>query len=106
MSQTHNFRWVDKTPPQFRTESYVTCPPALMAVDAVGNIWTLGVQEKMQYFERRVNLDPAGWEFDVRVNDVWTGEWASKITCKQGRIEIFGDYGKSRHKRWTGTQFV
>ena len=100
------FEWTGKTPPQFLTENYVCSPPALVVVDSRGDIFTLGLVERSAYEQRRLRLEAAGWEFQVMRNAVWTGEWAAKIERRDGRISIFGDYGKARRKQWNGQSFV
>lgn len=91
---------------QMRTENYVESPPAAMIIDAQGAVWTLGLLERSGYEQRRLALDPAGWEFQVLRDGQWTGEWAAKIGCRDGVVWIFGAYGKGRRKRWTGNSFV
>ena len=92
--------------PQWITESYVESPPAAVIVDRFGDMWQFGLRERSGYDLRRTRIERAGWEFEVMRNGKWTGEWAAKIACRAGEISIFGDYGKSRRKRWTGRDFV
>jgi hypothetical protein len=96
-------QWLDKERPRFQTEAYVESPPAALIVDESGNVWTLGLQEKFGYVERRLKIEAAGWEFNVLLNGRSTGDWAAKIVRKNGRIAIFGSEG---WKRWTGRAFV
>jgi hypothetical protein len=67
------------------TESYVSCPPALVIQDLDGNLWTLG-------------FDQGGWhtgefEFDVVRNACRTGEFACRIEFRNGKVKIFGRDG-------------
>jgi hypothetical protein len=61
------------------TQAYVSIPPALIITDSNGATWTLGfeyVQNRGQFF------------FNVLRNDVDTGEHASNIEYRQGKIRI------------------
>ena len=76
------------------TESYVSSPPALIIVDECGDVWTLG--NKMQ-------AGPHGeFAFDILRNGSDTGEVASRIERREGKIRIFTRAG---WKRWTGRSF-
>lgn len=80
----------------FETENYVSTPPALLVIEGNGIVWTLG-------FNRQDG--PRGeFAFDVLRNGVWTGEWASRIERRMGRIRIFGIGGV--WKIWNGKSFV
>lgn len=86
---------VRQAPQEHVTESYVSSPPALVIVDAMGNIWTLGLQ---------MMPGPMGeFSFDVLRNGQPTGGVASRIEYQHSRVRIFGTYG---YKRWTGHSFV
>jgi len=74
-----------------KTESYVEIPPALLITDERGDAWTLGA---------RYNDD---FEFTVLRNDIWTGEFASRIEYRGGRLRIFGKAGT---RTWSGRSFV
>jgi len=61
------------------TQPYVSIPPALIITDSNGATWTLGfsyVLNRGQFF------------FNVLRNDVDTGELASNIEYRQGKIRI------------------
>lgn len=77
------------------TESYVASPPALLIVDEAGNVWTLGF---------KYGPAPAGeYAFNVLCNGIETGEFASRIERRMGRVRIFGPYG---YKRFNGRTFI
>ena len=78
------------------TQEYVSSPPALLLVDERGDVWTLG-------FEYAFDPPRGEYAFDVLRNGIATGEWASRIERRGGRIRIFTASG---WKRWTGTTFV
>lgn len=78
-----------------RTETYVEVPPALLITDERGDTWSLGVQY--------VYHDSSTLEFNVIRNDVDTGETASKIVYRAGRVTIFGKAGR---RTWNGRTFV
>ena len=87
-------------PQKHITESYVSSPPALIIVDEAGIIWTLG----MQFGHEQGGFDPKGeFCFEVLANGHKTGEYASRIERRGGRIRIFTHSG---WKRWTGRVFV
>ena len=76
------------------TEAYVSSPPALFIFDEVGDVFTLG---------NRLQAGPRGeYAFDVLRNGVDTGEVASRIERRDGKIRIFTAVG---WKRWTGRTF-
>ena len=76
------------------TEEYVSSPPALLIVDEAGAVWTLG----MQMF-----TGPRGeYAFKVLRNAQDTGELASRIERRGGKIRIFTVTG---WKRWNGRAF-
>lgn len=77
------------------TEAYVAIPPALVIVDERGSIWTIG-------FDMRPG--PRGeYEFDVLRDGTKTGEYASRIERRGGKVRIFTRDG---WKRWTGSTFI
>jgi hypothetical protein len=61
------------------TQAYVSVPPALIITDSNGATWTLG----FKYIENR-----GQFFFNVLRNDVDTGEMASNIEYRQGRIRV------------------
>jgi hypothetical protein len=69
------------------TQPYVTIPPALIITDANGATWTLGfkyVENRGQFF------------FNVLRNDVDTGEMASNIEYRIGKIRIMCSDGSQK----------
>lgn len=78
------------------TENYVSSPPALLVVDETGAVWTLG----MQMHSMRANFGE--FCFAVLRNGQPTGEVASRIERRNGKIRIFTDTG---WKRWLGHSF-
>lgn len=83
-------------PQQHITESYVAIPPALIIVDEVGAVWTLGFI--------RGNEAPRGeYSFNVLRDGVDMGEFASRIERRGGRVRIFT---RSGWKVWTGQSFL
>lgn len=76
------------------TDEYVSSPPALFIIDEQGAVWTLGLQHQM---------GPRGeYAFNVLRNAQQTGEFASRIERRGGKIRIFTVNG---WKRWTGNSF-
>lgn len=87
-------------PQRHITESYVSSPPALIIVDEAGIIWTLG----LQFGFEQGGTDPHGeFCFEVLANGNKTGEFASRIERRSGRIRIFTHRG---WKRWNGRTFI
>lgn len=80
------------------TEPYVSSPPALTLTDERGDLWCLG-------FTRAPHGRVPGGEFAYNVlkNGEETGEFASRIERRAGRIRIFTKEG---WKRWTGSDFI
>lgn len=72
------------------TQPYVTIPPALIITDANGATWTLG----FRYVQNNGQL-----YFNVLRNDRDTGELASNIEYRKGRIRIRCSDGTM--KTWT-----
>ena len=81
---------------QHITEHYVSVPPALTITDERGDIWTLG-------FTNAPEAPRGEFAFDVLKNGIATGEFASRIERRNGRIRIFAPSG---YKRWTGATFI
>src|SRR5262245_47889811 len=77
-----------------KTENYVEIPPALIITDERGDTWSLG-HEYTQLSDR--------FFWNVIRNDQDTGEQAERIVMRNGRITIFGHYGK---KNWSGKTFI
>jgi hypothetical protein len=82
---------------QHITENYVSVPPALTITDEGGNIWTLG----FEMASKRQSPD-GEFAFDVLRNGIDTGEVASRIERRGGKIKIFTCDG---WKTWTGRSF-
>lgn len=75
------------------TEEYVSSPPALVIVDEAGNVWTLGPN---------LMAGPRGeYAFDVLLNGQPTGEAASRIERRNGRIRIFTTTGWKQFRSGT-----
>lgn len=77
------------------TESYVSSPPALIIFDETGAVWTL---------DNDLHTDgPYGeFAFSVLRNGARTGEIASRIERRSGKIRVFTNNG---WKTWTGKSF-
>ncbi len=78
------------------TENYVSSPPALVIVDEANNVFTLGFAQK------EIRGVRGEYVFPVLLNAMPTGEWASRIERRNGKIRIFTDAG---FKRWNGRNF-
>ena len=74
-----------------RTERDVCIPPALIITDRDGKTFTFGFQYNN------------AMEINVLVNDVDTGEFASRIDYAKGVVTIYGSAGT---RRWNGRAFV
>ena len=80
------------------TEEYVSSPPALIILDECGDVWTLGM-----WVGRRDNAPDGEYAFNVLRNGIATGDFASRIERRQGKVRIFTRDG---WKRWSGQSFV
>lgn len=80
----------------FETENYVSSPPALIVLEPSGVVWSLGFN--------RVFGPRGEFGFDVLRDGVWTGEWASRIERRAGKVRIFTC--ESFWKVWNGHSFV
>jgi hypothetical protein len=79
------------------TESYVSVPPALTITDEVGAVWTLGEVRAAK------EQSPEGeFAFKVFRDAVFTGEIASRIERRSGKIRVFTRHG---WRRWLGREF-
>lgn len=91
---------------QFITEHYVSSPPAAWIVDSAGNVFELGTNRYVDPnapFHMRLSTDPRGeFAFNVIMNNMDTGEYASRIERRNGRIRIFTRDG---WKVWNGKSF-
>lgn len=80
------------------TESYVSVPPALHITDEVGARWTL------DFATQPKEKSPKGeFAFYVLRDGVNTGEIASRIERRNGKVRCFTKHG---WKNWTGRTFV
>jgi len=79
------------------TEAYVSVPPALFITDERNDIWTLGFMTAP-----RAKSPDGEFAFDVLRNGKWTGECASRIERRAGKVRIFTDRG---WLTWHGTHF-
>lgn len=80
---------------QFQTENYVSTPPALLVLEANGDVWTLGFNQ--------IRGPRGEYAFDVLRNGQFTGQHASRIERRAGRVRIFTVDG---FKTWSGNQFI
>lgn len=85
------------------TDAYVATPPALMIVDEVGAVWSLGLTMLRQQSATGGKCPNGEYAFNVLRNAVDIGEYASRIERRNGRIRIFTVDG---WKRWTGRTFI
>ena len=83
---------------QYITEEYVSTPPALLITDERGDVWTLGTS-----YGKMSDAPSGEFSFNVLWNGRETGEFASRIERRHGKIRIFTRYG---WKRWTGRSFA
>lgn len=82
---------------QHVTENYVSVPPALTVTDEWGSVWTVGFQTAPK------DKCPAGeFAFPVLRNGLDTGEIASRIERRGGKVRIFTAQG---FKTWNGHVF-
>ena len=94
---------------QYITEDYVSSPPALVILDETGTVWTLGLQmgapsdEVKERYRTRWDAPRGEFAFDVLRNGQPTGEWASRIERRKGRVRIFTRDG---WKQWSGRSFI
>jgi hypothetical protein len=80
------------------TEAYVVVPPALTITDERGDVWTLGFNT-----QPRARSPNGEFAYDVLRNGEHTGEAASRIERRAGRIRVFTRDG---WKRWTGAGLI
>lgn len=82
----------------YESESYTSVPPARYIFDSQGNVFQFG----LAYQDERER--PQGhYAFNVLLNEHQTGEFASQIEKKDGRVRIFTKQG---WKYFNGRSFV
>lgn len=79
------------------TEAYVATPPALQITDSANNVWTLGYT-----YAAPANGARGEFSFNVLLNGKDTGEFASRIEMRFGKIRIFTRNG---FKTFNGRSF-
>jgi hypothetical protein len=83
---------------KYITESYVVSPPAARITDERNDVWSLG------YMYQKLSDAPNGeFAFNVLKNGCETGEFASRIERRNGKIRIFTRNG---YKIFNGKSFV
>jgi len=82
---------------QHVTENYVSVPPALTITDEYGAVWTLGMKVAPKH-----KAPDGEFAFAVLRNGINTGEIASRIERRSGKVKIFTAEG---WKTWTGANF-
>jgi hypothetical protein len=88
---------VAQGPQQHVTESYVSVPPALTITDNRGDVWTFG------FLRAEPEQSPQGeFAFDVLCNGKPTGEIASRIERRGGKVRVFTRHG---WRVWNGSFF-
>ena len=96
LRQVHDYM-MPKAQQTHITESYVATPPALFIIDEANNHWTLGYQ-----YQKQSDAPEGEYAFNVLRNGMDTGEFASRIERRSGKIRIFTRGG---FKVWTGRSF-
>jgi hypothetical protein len=82
------------------TEHYVSVPPALTITDPRGDVWTLGFEAAPP------DRSPAGeYAFEVLRNGRGTGEVASRIERRGGKVRVFTRHGWKRLAE-SGREFI
>lgn len=81
----------------YETENYVSVPPALHVTDEVGDRWTLGFLTA-----HKLQAPEGEYGFNVLRDGIDTGEIASRIECRNGKVRIFTRHG---WKRWLGREW-
>lgn len=80
------------------TDAYVSSPPALIILDERGDVFTLGL-----LLGQRRESPQGEFAFEVLWNGQPTGEFASRIERRSGRVRIFCRHG---WKHWNGQSFT
>lgn len=78
-----------------RTDRDVEIPPAMLITDETGAMWSIGTVYQLGR--------DGEFEWNVIRNDRDTGEFASKVVYRKGRVSI---YGQGNRKIWNGRTFV
>jgi hypothetical protein len=84
--------------PEVITEAYVASPPAAYIISTAGNVFSLG----FVYQEER-DRPTGNYAFNVLVNGYETGEFATFIEKRQGKVRI---KVKAGWKVWNGHSFI
>ena len=87
-----------KAEQQYLTESYVATPPALYITDERNDVWALGYK----HLAPEAGAPKGEFAFNVLRNGEETGEFASRIERRGGRVRIFTRQG---FKTWNGVSF-
>ena len=82
------------------TEEYVSSPPALWVINSQNQVFTLSEQMGTIWNGNKVMGE---FVFEVLMNGNRTGQFASRIEMRRGKVRIFT---KSGWKHWTGRQFI
>lgn len=82
---------------RYITEAYVSSPPAARITDEANNVFTLGYAYQVQRDAPR-----GEFAFNVLLNGCETGEFASRIERRNGKVRIFTRQG---FKTWNGKSF-
>lgn len=96
LRQAHRYMLPEKEQTHV-TEPYVAVPPALHITDSANNVWTLGYS-----YATPINASRGEFTFNVLLNGKETGEFASRIEMRFGKIRIFTRAG---FKTWNGHSF-
>lgn len=81
------------------TEEYVSSPPALRIIDETGAVFALGTE----YICPGQGSPCGEYAFNILRDGIDTGEFASRIERRRGKVRIFT---KAGWKYWTGVSFV
>lgn len=86
------------------TENSVSVPPALHITDEVGAVWTFGFKtyDPTEITGRTAGGPKGEYAFNVLRDGVDTGEIASRIERRNGKVRIFTRHG---FKTWNGQSF-
>jgi hypothetical protein len=97
MNRVHEYMFPEQEQ-KYVTESYVSSPPAARVTDERNDVFTLGYVYQVQ------RDSPRGeYAFNVLRNGCDTGEYASRIERRNGKVRIFTRNG---WKVWNFRSFV